>query len=408
MQDSKKAKALVVEDLKPAEIDKNGQLILTEKHKQLIKDQIAPDATPAELQLFFMMAHRTRLDPLLKQLYFIKYGRGDRAKVSYVTSIDGYRIIAHRTGKFAGIDEPRYQMNNAGQLENCTITVYRKDSERGFSATVYFKEYNTSMNLWQKMPMTMIAKVAEAHALRKAFPQDLSGVYTTDEMDQASNPTPAVTTRNTTARPQAQTSRPAQSRATGTTKTLSKVSAPQVKYIHSLLKQKGKSMDTIYQSCKITSLNELSRNQASGIIDRLMKMSEPGAVQNGAVQEGEVISKSGAEDVDPDEVDAGMKAEEETQQDLNGNLDESPRAMTGEIRLFEVVVGRRAKQSKKSYETMLKGLLKKFEVVRLEDMSQKQIKAITDQVIRMNKEFETAHNKEADDVAAIVGGEVTK
>jgi len=137
-------------------------------------------------------------------------------------------------------------------------------------------------------------------------------------------------------------------------------------------------------------------------------MPEPGAVQNGAVQEGEVISKSGAEDVDPDEVDAGMKAEEETQQDLNGNLDESPRAMTGEIRLFEVVVGRRAKQSKKSYETMLKGLLKKFEVVRLEDMSQKQIKAITDQVIRMNKEFETAHNKEADDVAAIVGGEVTK
>jgi hypothetical protein len=130
-----------------------------------------------------MMAYRTRLDPLMRQLYFIKYGE----KVSYVTSIDGYRIIAHRTNDFAGIDAPSFEYDKNGNVSRCTINVYRKSSERPFSATVSMKEYNSGRNQWRSMPETMLAKVAEAHALRKAFPQDLSGIYTQDEMDQADN-----------------------------------------------------------------------------------------------------------------------------------------------------------------------------------------------------------------------------
>ena len=174
-----------LEVVSPAEIDSSGQLILTQKHLKLIKDQIAPKSTQSEFELFVMMARRTRLDPLLKQLYFIKYGEGARANVSYVTSIDGYRIIAHRTDDFGGIDEPKYTRNNRGEVTHCTISVYKKDSDRPFSATVKFSEYTTGKNLWGTKPETMIAKVAEAHALRKAFPQDLSGIYTTDEMPTA-------------------------------------------------------------------------------------------------------------------------------------------------------------------------------------------------------------------------------
>jgi phage recombination protein Bet len=174
-----------VDEVQPAVIE-NGQLILTPKHKELIAKQIAPTATKEELELFFMMAYRTRLDPLLKQLYFIKYGTGEKAKVSYVTSIDGFRIIAHRTKQFAGIDEPKFiYASSSKNPTSCTVTVYKKGSERGFTATVHFAEYSTGQNLWAKMPHTMLAKVAEAHALRKAFPQDLSGIYTTDEMEQA-------------------------------------------------------------------------------------------------------------------------------------------------------------------------------------------------------------------------------
>lgn len=183
-----------IETVQPAEIDpKTGQLILTAKHRQLIKDQIAPDATKEELELFFMMAFRTRLDPLLKQLYFIKYG----TNVSYVTSIDGYRIIAHRTGLFAGVTEPKYDYDSKGLVTHCSVAVLKMVGVEKceFAAKVKFSEYNTGKNLWSKMPETMIAKVAEAHALRKAFPQDLSGIYTTDEMDQATNQSKPVATQ---------------------------------------------------------------------------------------------------------------------------------------------------------------------------------------------------------------------
>lgn len=172
--------------LAPAEV-KDGQLILTPKHLELIRTQFAKDATPQEFELFLMMAYRTKLDPLMKQLYFIKYGQGDRANVSYVTSIDGYRIIANRTGVFAGVDLPQYEYDKTGRVTHCAITVYKlvQNQRMGFGAKVKFAEYNTNKNNWSKMPETMIAKVAEAHALRKAFPNDLSGVYTQDEMDQA-------------------------------------------------------------------------------------------------------------------------------------------------------------------------------------------------------------------------------
>lgn len=174
-----------LELVQPAQI-KDGQLMLTPKHLELIKTQIAKNATKAELDLFLMMAYRTRLDPLMKQLYFIKYGEGEKAKVSYVTSIDGYRIIAHRTGLFAGVDLPIYEYDKTGRVTHCAITVHKivQNQIVGFGAKVKFSEYNTNQNNWSKMPETMIAKVAEAHALRKAFPNDLSGIYTQDEMDQ--------------------------------------------------------------------------------------------------------------------------------------------------------------------------------------------------------------------------------
>lgn len=168
--------------LEPAKIV-DDQIIFTKAHLQLIKTQIAKDASKEEYDLFMMMARRMRLDPLLKQIYFIKYGNN----VSYVTSIDSYRIIAHRTETFAGVDLPVYEYDKAGKVTHASITVYKlvQGVRSAFSAKVKFSEYTTNKNQWLSKPETMIAKVAEAHALRKAFPNDLAGVYTQDEMDQA-------------------------------------------------------------------------------------------------------------------------------------------------------------------------------------------------------------------------------
>lgn len=168
------------EELRPAKIV-DGELVLTENQKMMIRKQFAPEASDEEFNLFVMMAYRMRLDPLLKQIYFIKYGNN----VSYVTSIDSYRIIAHRTGDFAGVDNPVYKRDTTGKVTHASITVYKfvRGEKCGFSAEVKFSEYNTGKNQWASKPETMIAKVAEAHALRKAFPNDLAGVYTSDEMD---------------------------------------------------------------------------------------------------------------------------------------------------------------------------------------------------------------------------------
>ena len=159
---------------------------------ELIKRQIAPNATDNELKLFLYQAQRTGLDPLTRQIYCIHRG----GKMTIQTSIDGFRVIAERSGTYAGQSEPHFEEVN-GKLLYARITVYRfaPNGER-YPASVgiafwdeYAQEYNGKLQgLWAKMPRTMLAKVAEALALRKAYPQDLSGLYTSEEMNQADKP----------------------------------------------------------------------------------------------------------------------------------------------------------------------------------------------------------------------------
>jgi hypothetical protein len=72
-------------------------------------------------------------------------------------------------------------------------TIWRKGSQHPFVGVARFADYNGGQGLWSKMPAAMIAKCSEALALRKAFPADMSGVYTTDEMDQAAEPVTVTT-----------------------------------------------------------------------------------------------------------------------------------------------------------------------------------------------------------------------
>lgn len=165
----------------------------------LIRSQIAPKATPDELKLFLYQAQRTGLDPLARQIYAIHRNQKDQqgnwtAKMTIQTSIDGFRVIAERSGVYAGQSEPVFDETN-GVLKSCKVAVFKFDPRGArYEAAVgvaYWNEYvQTNQNgqaqgLWAKMPHTMLSKVAEALALRKAFPQDLSGLYTNDEMNQA-------------------------------------------------------------------------------------------------------------------------------------------------------------------------------------------------------------------------------
>lgn len=149
----------------------------------LVKRQIAPNATDTELKLFLYQAQRTGLDPLNRQIYCIHRG----GKMTVQTSIDGFRVIAERSGDYGGQDEPLFNEVD-GKVISCKVTVYRFKGDIRYPASVgvaYMAEYNAGGPMWVKMPHTMLSKCAEAVALRKAYPQDLSGLYTNDEMNQA-------------------------------------------------------------------------------------------------------------------------------------------------------------------------------------------------------------------------------
>lgn len=155
----------------------------TDEQVNLIKTQIAPKANDNELKLFLYQCKRTGLDPLARQIYCIPIG----GRMTIQTSIDGFRVVAERSGTYAGQDEPVWDEDETG-IKKCTVKVYRFSNGVRYCAGVgvaHWKEYAQSSPMWAKMPHTMIAKCAEALALRKSFPQDLSGLYTSDEMQQA-------------------------------------------------------------------------------------------------------------------------------------------------------------------------------------------------------------------------------
>ena len=164
-----------------------------------VKSVLAPDLSDDELKLFSMVAARSGLDPFAKQVYAVKR----KGRVTFQTGIDGYRSIAARTGMYDGQDEPEYGPwveAPFGHPESATVRVYRKGVTRAIAATAFWDEYKPADNdfMWQRMPRVMIAKVAEALALRKAFPYDPerregigADLYTADEMAQAGQPEPA-------------------------------------------------------------------------------------------------------------------------------------------------------------------------------------------------------------------------
>lgn len=117
---------------------------------------------------------------LKKDVYAIPFSGG----YSLVTSIDYARKISAKSG-VVGIDAPVYAMDG-DRIVSCAVTVHKKigDYIGKFTAEVFFKEYTTGKNLWLSKPRTMIAKVAETHAHRKACPEELAQTYVEEEMQR--------------------------------------------------------------------------------------------------------------------------------------------------------------------------------------------------------------------------------
>ena len=176
-----KEKALIKREVTPQKF--------TTQETELIQKTVAKDATPDELRLFLYVAVQRGLNPLTRQIHFVK--RGGQGVIQ--TGIDGFRLIAQRTGQYApGLKPTVFEYDANGKLGRATVYGIKIVNGQSFefSATAKFSEYAQYFSgklgsMWEKMPETMLEKCAEAKMLRRGFPEELSGLYTDEEMQQA-------------------------------------------------------------------------------------------------------------------------------------------------------------------------------------------------------------------------------
>lgn len=174
-------------------------------------------ASPQELQTLLAIVKNRNLNPFTKEVYFIKYGNNP---AQIVVSKDAFMKRADQNQNYDGFESGVIYEDEKGELKTKKgvilprkanliggwCEVYRKDRSRPVYREVELSAYNTHKNWWQKAPGQMIEKVAIVAAVRDAFSENVGGLYTADEMEQAApiDVTPRETQEDVKARKMAQ------------------------------------------------------------------------------------------------------------------------------------------------------------------------------------------------------------
>lgn len=185
----------------PSAIEIDG---FTPAQVELMKNTICKGATDDELKLFGYVANKKRLDPFSKQIHAVKRKQYDEESdqwkdvMSFQVAIDGFRLIADRTGKYEG-QAPIMWCGpdgvwkdlwlDAGFPTAAKATVYRTGFREPMVRIAKWVEYvqkkrnGDPFKMWKTMPANQLGKCAEAAALRAAFPEECSDLYEPAELD---------------------------------------------------------------------------------------------------------------------------------------------------------------------------------------------------------------------------------
>ena len=167
-----------------------SRLTFDEATVRAAKAIIARDAPDHIIKLVLYRCAQIGCDPMGRMIYAIER----KGVWNLQASIDLFRAVAESSHDYAGQLGPFWCGDDGVWVDAwlkktppvaAKVGVERNGFKNPLFAVARFDEYAAGGPMWAKMPSTMVAKCAEALALRRAFPATLNGLYTSDEMQQA-------------------------------------------------------------------------------------------------------------------------------------------------------------------------------------------------------------------------------
>lgn len=187
---------------------------------ELVKRTVAADCNNDEFSLFVEVCRRVGLDPFRRQIYAVVYSKNnsERRRMSIITGIDGFRAVAARNRDYRPDeaeplityrDDLKDPATNPLGIEKAVARAFKLAPNGEWHPVIgvaYWDEFAPVDEIWEydaaqgrkapcgkfklggqwpRMGRVLIAKCAEAQALRKGWPEDLSGVYSPEEMARA-------------------------------------------------------------------------------------------------------------------------------------------------------------------------------------------------------------------------------
>lgn len=152
-----------------------------------LKATVAQGLNDQEFTLFAEFCKSTRLNPFKREIWAIKAGN----RLQLMTGINGFFAIANSHPQFDGL-ECEIETDDKGLPMKAIAKAHRKDRKFPAVGIALLRESKGASPIWNTQPSVMLTKVAKARALREAFPQEMGGLYTDDEMPaQFTQPLPA-------------------------------------------------------------------------------------------------------------------------------------------------------------------------------------------------------------------------